>query len=624
MTTSTLHSGTPTVVELQKRYLSLGVIFGIIGLVLWILAVRGANFLSMGAMGLVSVLSWTYFAGLFLVVAGFVIELMKAPLRTGRLTLLLAILVVVIYGTASAVEPVAGITDSWVHACFIQYIVQHGRPLNGYDARFSWPGGFSLAAVLVSWVGKSSAYSFLRWFPLVIELCYLAPLIVIAKNAGVTRRAAWLGVALYYATNWIFQDYFSPQALNYLFFLVVIAAVLACWHPRPREGSPERRGYWRERVDQSRAIFTRTRLEGFDAKSEWSPARTATVLALVAVICFASAMSHQLTPYAIVLALAACLITRRLGRPELVILAGILAVGWLSLGASNFWVGHLSTIFGSVGAISSSVGSNVTNHVTGNASHLFIVKLRILITAALYLLTGIGFFRRWTNSRLLEVLVAAPFLLVLAQDYGGEGLLRVVLFGLPFTSLLAASAILPGSSGTISALAPRIDLSRSRRLRVPLLRFRHLGRVLLALVMLVVLLGFAIATVVVRGGNDSYEAYSTGELDAINYVYKHAQDGQAIGVVSSYMPVGQEKILSVPVYVADFDGSSTIKQIDASFLSTHPTWVVLSQSQEAWGELVAGYPVEWEANVEVGLVQKGYAIVKHWRTATVLRFTKST
>jgi len=346
----------------------------------------------------------------------------------------------------------------------------------------------------------------------------------------------------------------------------------------------------------------------------WSTTSTMGVLLLVSVICLASAISHQLTPYAIVLALAGCLITRRLGRPELIILAGILAVGWLSLGASNFWVGHLSTIFGSVGAVVSTVGSNVTSRVTGNASHLLVVRLRILITAVLYLLACVGFLRRRTNSRLLEVLVGVPFLLVLAQNYGGEGLLRVVLFGLPFTSLLAASAILPGNSGTIRPLVPAIDFTR----------FGRMARVALALVMLIVLLGFAVATVVVRGGNDAYEGYSKGELDAMNYVYRHAVTGQTIGIVSSYVPYGQAKILSVPVFEASGGETPTVKQIEANFVAAHPQWIVLSQSQEAWGELIGGYPAGWEANVEVVMIQKGYTIVKNWRTATVLRETKST
>ena len=102
--------------------------------------------------------------------------------------------------------------------------------LENYDARFSWPGTFSLGAVLAGFTGVNTV-DFLRWAPLVFELLYLPPLLVIARCSGVGVRAGWLGVALFYATNWIDQDYFSPQALNYLLYLVVLATVLACWQP---------------------------------------------------------------------------------------------------------------------------------------------------------------------------------------------------------------------------------------------------------------------------------------------------------------------------------------------------------------------------------------------------------
>jgi hypothetical protein len=138
-----------------------------------------------------------------------------------------------------------------------------------------------------------------------------------------------------------------------------------------------------------------------------------------------------------------------------------------------------------------------------------------------------------------------------------------------------------------------------------------------------VLLSFAIATVAVRGGNDSYEAYSLGELDAMNYAYAHAVTGQTIGIVSSFVPYGQEKILSVPVFAASDGGTPTVKHIEANFVAAHPKWIVLSQSQEAWGQLIGGYQAGWEANLEVVLIQNGYTIVKNWPTATVLRDTKS-
>jgi hypothetical protein len=455
---------------------------------------------------------------------------------------------------------------------------------------------------MAAFAGQTNACGFLRWFPLAIELSYLAPLLVIARFSGVDRRTGLLGVALFYSTNWIFQDYFSPQALNYLFFLVILAAVLACWRPKYAVRTYAVRGRWRERVAQSRAIFTLTRLEGRDSSSNWSSATTIVVIGLLGLISLASAMSHQLTPYALVLALAGCLTARRLGRPELIIIAAVLALGWLSLGASNYWVGHLTDIFGSAGKVSSTIGANVASRVTGSSSHLFIVKVRILITAGLLFLSGVGFLRRFADSRLLEVLAGAPFFLVVAQNYGGEGLLRVVLFGLPFTSLLAASAIMPSTTGTIRALLPIV----------------RIGRAPLRLIIAVVVLGFSLATTLVRGGNDAYEAFSKGEMAAGNYAYGHARTGQTIGIVAPFLPFDQEKIDSVYVYVAAGGGILPLKSVEAGLVEVRPKWIVLSQSQEAWGELLAGYPIGWEATLEVNLAQQGYNIVAQWSTATVL------
>jgi hypothetical protein len=573
-----------------------------VGMVLWLSAIYQANFLQMGPLGLVSILGWTYFVGLGLVVVGFSFELLHTPLRQKRLIFLIIALALILYGTASAVEPVASLPDSWIHAGFVQYFVQHGRPLNNFDARFSWPGGFSIAAVFVAFTGQVNALGFLRWFPVAIELAYLAPLLVIAKFSGVNKRAGWLGVALYYSTNWIYQDYFSPQALGYLFFLVAIAVVLAIWRPRSVGRLGATRGYWLERIRQSREVLRVARLEGHDATTTWGSAAVLWLLGLLGLICLALAMSHQLTPYALVMGLGACLATRRLGRPELIVVAGLLALGWLSLGASNYWLGHLSVIFGSIGQVGGAIGSNVTSRVTGSVSHLLVVKLRILITAGFFFLAGIGFLRRYADSRTLEALSGVPFVLLVAQNYGGEGLLRVVLYSLPFVSLLAASAILPDTSGTIRSFMPR-------------LRIRRNGRNLLRLAVVIVVLGFAVVTTIVRGGNDSYEAFSTGELAAVNYAYDHVRPGQIIGVITPFLPIEMRDVGSVAVYASS---GGTVKQQGSILIKARPAVIVLTQSQEAWGELVAGYPKGWEAVVEVNLVQHGYRVVASWPTATVL------
>jgi hypothetical protein len=587
----------------------LGVLFGIVGLVFWIDAVRTSHFLNMNVYGLVSILGWPYFVGLVLVVAGFTIEVFRTPLRTARLIVLLVLLALFIFGTACAVEPLSSLTSSWVHAGFIQYIIQHGRVLNGYDARFSWPGGFSMAAVLVSFVGQANAIGFLRWFPLFIELAYLAPLLVIARFSGVSRRAGWLGIALCYASNWIYQDYFSPQALNYLFFLVIIATVFACWQPKPFERLDPNRRSWKERIEQSRKVISRPRLEGLDTTTTWANGTTIWALILVALIMLASSMSHQLTPYMLVLAMGVCLLCRRLGRPELVLLIIIFAVGWLSLGASNYWVGHLGEIFGGFGQVGSTIGSNVTGRLGGGLSHVIIVETRILLTLGLFFVAGIGFLRRSADSRILEGLAGAPFLVLLAQSYGGEGLQRVVLFGLPFTSLLAASAIFPLRTGAIPALLPTFTLRRLSRFVGPTLR----------VAVFVVVFGFALATTIVRGGNDSYESFSAGELAAVNFAYNHAKPGQEVGSVNGYLPIGFRGIGSVEWFSANEEPSTPVHSLGNQLLVKRPSEIVLSKSQQLYGEEVSGYPPDWELALETRLVNNGYRIVDQSASATVLQ-----
>ncbi len=572
-----------------------------VALALWIVAVHEARFSAMGQLGLVSILGWWYFAGLALVVVGFSVEVARDDFSPGRLSVMLGVLVLFLFATAPAIEPTAALTDSWFHAGFTQYIVQHGHALMNYDARFSWPGGFSLAAVVVAVTGQANALGLLRWFPFVIELSYLAPLLVIARFSGVSRRAGFLGIALFYSANWIYQDYFSPQALNYFFFLTVIGTVLAGW--RARTTRHVTRGP-RERLGATLATLHRARFEGHDASANWESHVTLAVLALLGLIVFASAMSHQLTPYALLLALGAALLTRRLGRPELIVLTALAALSWLSLGASNYWVGHLQDIFGSVGKISGTIGSNVTDRLTGSSSHRFVVNARIAIIGSLYLLGGLGALRRACNSRFLEAAVAAPFVLLALQNYGGEGLLRVTLFGLPFVSLLAASALAPRTAGSVAPWWPARPARRASLVQV--------------VSMIVVVMGFAVATTVVRGGNDAYSAFSLDDVKAVNLAYSLVKPGQAIGMVAPYLPVGQRNLGSTPLFFAANFTTPSVATDETAMLKKRPAVVVLSATQAAWGEIVAGYAPGWMSRFSADLVSHGYRVDASWPTASVL------
>ncbi len=590
-----------------------GLHMGVAGVFFWAVAVATSNYSAMSGYGLVSVLRWPYFLGLTLAVVGFGLELMRSSLRTRRLLALTVILVIFLYGTGPAIEPTAAMTDSWIHAGFIQYIFIHGQALNGFDARMSWPGAFSMSAVLAAFVGKTNVFGFLRWFPIFIELAYLAPLLVIARYSGIGRRAAWLGIALYFSSNWIYQDYFSPQALNYLFYLVVIATLMACWQPVTQSFARARPGSVGFRIVQGRQTFTRDRLFGHHSQTSWGVRQSLGVLALVTLIMFASAISHQLTPYALIIALVCLLATRHSGRPELVILIFVFTLGWLSLGASNYWVGHLSTIFGGVGQFSNKLSSNVTSRVTGVSTHILVVELRILLTGGIFGLAGIGVLRRCADSRTLEALVAGPFLLFAAQSYGGEGLIRVVLFGLPFTAFLAATAFLPSQKGSIRSFIPAVRDGR----------FSSLYHAVLPTLIIAAVLTCALAMTVVRGGNDAYASFSADELASVNYVYDHILPGQVIGLANYFMPIGQRKVGVVSEYIAMSDaGSTSLKSVTPHFLREKPRYIILAKSQEQFGEQVSGLPVGWVNKVKSELIASGYyTVAAHWPTSVVLKFS---
>ncbi len=84
-----------------------------------------------------------------------------------------------------------------------------------------------------------SPLSYAAWGPVFFNLLWLPALLFIFHTATEDRRLSWLAVWFFYLGNWIGQDYFSPQALAYFLYLVVLAICLAWFRAaRPDQTSP--------------------------------------------------------------------------------------------------------------------------------------------------------------------------------------------------------------------------------------------------------------------------------------------------------------------------------------------------------------------------------------------------
>jgi hypothetical protein len=248
--------------------------------------------------------------------------------------------------------------------------------------------------------------------------------------------------------------------------------------------------------------------------------------------------------------------------------------------------------------------------VTGVPAHRLIAQLRILITGVLFLGAGIGALRRFADSRTLEGLVAVPFLLVVAQNYGGEGLIRVVLFGLPFLSLLFASLFWPQATGDIRSFLPQIPdgaLARWVKIALPTLTAT-------------VLVVLSVMTTVARGGNDAYQSLTTSDLLAVQYVYAHIPAGHRVyvGMPDAYMPLLYKDV----GVVREFNDLAWLpKHLDRDttrLLRKRPMFVLLSKSETSYGVEVLGYPADWETQIQKALLKNGYRIAARYPSSDVL------
>jgi len=197
-----------------------------LSLVLWAFGVTRTNASQLGSFGLTADLSVFFYAGVALLIVSAVLELARESPSRWRMALHAVGLVVMLYGTAPLVYQ-AG-RYSWLYKTIgvVQYVNVHGQLNHGIDIYQNWPGFFALAGWFSKVAGTGSPVTYAKWGQLVFELAAL-PLLYLAYDAlSLTVRQRWLALLLYSGSNWIGQDYYSPQALGTVLSLGIMAIAL--------------------------------------------------------------------------------------------------------------------------------------------------------------------------------------------------------------------------------------------------------------------------------------------------------------------------------------------------------------------------------------------------------------
>ena len=364
-------------------------------------------------LGLAPLLPMRYWVALIGLCGLFAYALVRHQDRPVLLAALVGCLVLCLYGAAAMATPIPRGEVTWRHIGIINTLTtSHGIDPD-IDAYFNWPGFFALFAVLSRATGLPMEHLAL-WAPVWNVAFWLAALAWLLRAFTRDTRRIALTLWLFTLGNWIDQDYLSPQAFGFFFYVVIIGVVLHYLSPRSRSA---------------------------DSPAQRRSARFAVVV--VVILSVALTGSHQLTPFMVLVSLCGLVLARKCTAVHLPVVVGLVIACWLAFPASAYLAGH-PLLSSQVNALS----ANLSQRLDGTPGHLLAVHVRMALTGGMWALAVVGAIRDRRARRLdvrTLVLAGSPFVLVAAQPYGGEMLLRVALFALPLVAYLAAGAFLSPS-----------------------------------------------------------------------------------------------------------------------------------------------------------------------------------
>jgi len=546
--------------------------FPLAALAIGLLSLTTARESATGQYGLIQALPPLYFVSLGILAISFIYAWRSPQPRFPELILGVICLVVLLQSAPGIIESEPRFQIAWLHAGFTNFVARTGRVLPKLDTRFSWPSFFTGMALLARAGGLPDAILLIRYWPVVINLLYLPPLYMLAKLVLRDAKKAMLAIWLFPFANWVGQDYYSPQSVAYLLYLVLLCVVLGPYGANRKAMIPRFR---RKPVDNGQE----------EPPDDWhpqSPAHALTLLLIMLALCAAMDTGHQLTP---VFAVATVAVLVFFGRTRLLAWPGVmalLAAGWICYGAISFWIGHISAVFGGLGSVGGNYTGDLHLRLHASAAHRQVNDVRLLLVAVICALAVIGFFagRKMRADRTAAaVMMVTPLLTIAVQSYGSEGGLRGFLFSLP---------------GALCLVTMALTSARGQKPRLILV-----GALTAALIP---------AFLIARWGNEIFERVLPADISAATALYKVAPRGSTIMSLTSpatldFIDIGQYKYRSTNLdrfAIGGIPDPTRLARGLASILRENPHggFLIITRSQLESAQANSGLSLSWGADVE--------------------------
>ncbi len=577
------------------------------GLVMYVLALkvppgpfRGVDPAKIDGLGLISALPPTAFLAILIMIVSFFVTVAQSTDRKFLLLFQIAAITFALHGAGALVASEPRFPTAYIHAGFVEFISRTGESAISIDARMGWPGFFALFAFVTKAAGIQDMTTILQWTPLLSNLLYLLPFVLILRQVVATTRARWFAALLFVLVQWIGQDYFSPQGFTFALYLAWVAILLR-WFGRVEP-----------RTKPIPAKGLRRLIGRLDAMTPGELANTGTFRAdkllmfmLLVALFLASVASHQITPFMMLGVLTAFLIVKRTSLTwALPFFLGLAVLAWISYMTVGFWSSQIDAIFGGLGNILQNLRSNTGDRIEGSdPAHAMVLQARLGILVVILSLAATGLVRRLRRGvfdRSALILLCVPVLALGLQSYGGEIGLRIYMFALPGACLLAAYAFFPNLPADSADVREETVPLRRRNVRFDPQLTKKLSVVLAACFAVL----FAFAFLMARYGNEKFERVTTGEVEALHHVYANDKPSARVlylvpklgPEVTPTMPWGERDVEIVSFNVQALvhkDPSQIADAVKALQEQPRNSYLMVSRGQVSYLQLNEGYPADW-------------------------------
>ncbi len=388
--------------SVARRPIRWSIPLSLLGLAAVLFTAASEQHLDPGLWGLPGSMHPTWYLGLALIIAG------AATARRSdghEIGIAAVCLVLALTGTSVIVYDIARLPWAEKHVGVVNYILQYGQVHPSIDIYQAWPGLFSAIAWISRVGGLHNPLDVARLWPPLIDLLELFTVRYFAGRLLSNNYRAWMAAALFMLASAFNLDYFSPQAISLFLALALYATVVPVVNVDGTVIAPYRLPTWR--------------------------------IVVVGLLSLAIAVTHQITPYFVVASLAVLVIFGFL-RPRWVALVPLAPAAAWAIFNYPAWKGYFS--FSGIGNVLANIATPGAR-ISGQHPDIVLRISTVALAAGPFVVGVLAVIAVLQNrSRLNIALIACAAsagTIVLATDYGQEGLYRTTLFALPWLAVVA-------------------------------------------------------------------------------------------------------------------------------------------------------------------------------------------